>query len=183
MKWAKQKHGFTIIELLIVIVIIAILAAITLVAYNNIQARARDAQRMQDIKTLAKALEEYYIDHNSYPTCGGSTSINNGWCTTADASWPNLMTSLSPYISKLPSDPISKQEPAGAFPWNDSGGYDYSYIATSGYCGINPSTQPPQMYIIVYKLEAASQAQYTDGNCNTNSLSYAGSNYRVIKGT
>ena len=41
----KRRTGFTIVELLIVIVIIAILAAITIVAYNGLQQRARDSQR------------------------------------------------------------------------------------------------------------------------------------------
>jgi prepilin-type N-terminal cleavage/methylation domain-containing protein len=57
----KTTSGFTIVELLVVIVVIAILAAITIVAYNGIQARARDTQRIQDIKTIAKAHELYNI--------------------------------------------------------------------------------------------------------------------------
>ena len=63
----KSSSGFTIVELLIVIVVIAILAAITIVAYNGIQSRARDAQRAQDGKTIAKALELYHIDKRAYP--------------------------------------------------------------------------------------------------------------------
>ncbi|MGB4768441.1 MAG: prepilin-type N-terminal cleavage/methylation domain-containing protein [Candidatus Saccharimonas sp.] len=51
----KQK-GFTIVELLIVIVIIAILAAITIVAFNGVQQRARDAKRKQDVAQIAKLL-------------------------------------------------------------------------------------------------------------------------------
>ena len=39
--WASKKSGFTIVELLIVVVVIAILAAITIVAYNGIQNRAK----------------------------------------------------------------------------------------------------------------------------------------------
>ncbi|MCA9336117.1 prepilin-type N-terminal cleavage/methylation domain-containing protein, partial [Candidatus Saccharibacteria bacterium] len=48
--WAKNKKtGFTIVELLIVIVVIAILAAITIVAYNGIQQRSRDSIRKSDL--------------------------------------------------------------------------------------------------------------------------------------
>lgn len=51
----KQK-GFTIVELLIVIVVIAILAAITVVSYNGIQARAQQSKVASDISTLNKAI-------------------------------------------------------------------------------------------------------------------------------
>lgn len=66
-KWAKQKHGFTIIELLIVIVIIAILAAITLVAYNGITARAYDSAVKNDLSHDVKNVELYKVDNGKYP--------------------------------------------------------------------------------------------------------------------
>lgn len=63
----KTKSGFTIVELLIVIVVIGILAAITIVAYNGIQGRARDTERTADIAQLHKALELFYAENNYYP--------------------------------------------------------------------------------------------------------------------
>ena len=67
--WAstKQKSGFTIVELLIVIVVIAILAAISIVSYNGIQQRARDSERQSDINTMQKQLELFYTDRGYYP--------------------------------------------------------------------------------------------------------------------
>lgn len=59
----KQK-GFTIVELLIVIVIIAILAAISIVAYNSITQRARDTQRATNAGNLAKAVVNYNAVNN-----------------------------------------------------------------------------------------------------------------------
>lgn len=52
-----KQRGFTIVELLIVIVIIGILAAITIVAYNGIQERARAAKASSDLSSLAKAIQ------------------------------------------------------------------------------------------------------------------------------
>lgn len=57
----KQK-GFTIVELLIVIVVIAILAAITIVAYNGIQDRSKRAVAQSDLNNTIKLTEMYYYD-------------------------------------------------------------------------------------------------------------------------
>ena len=84
--WAKQQKGFTIVELLIVIVIIAILAAITIVAYNGIQQRARDAQRASSVSQIKKAVEMYKIDNGSYPQ---ACSADNAGCA---------ITLLTPYL-------------------------------------------------------------------------------------
>ncbi len=56
MQWAKQKSGFTIVELLIVIVVIAILAAITIVSYNGISERAKVNQVKTDTRNLTQAI-------------------------------------------------------------------------------------------------------------------------------
>jgi prepilin-type N-terminal cleavage/methylation domain-containing protein len=58
----RNSKGFTIIELLIVIVVIGILAALVLTAYGNIQGRARDTERQNDINEIHKQLELYYTD-------------------------------------------------------------------------------------------------------------------------
>lgn len=69
----SKPRGFTIVELLIVIVIIAILAAITIVAYNGIQARARTASAQAAANSAIKKSEAYNADSTS-PTSGYPTS-------------------------------------------------------------------------------------------------------------
>ena len=174
--WAKNKQrGFTIVELLIVIVVIAILAAITIVAFNGIQKRGSDSQRKSDIAAITKALELYYIDNGRYPAGSGSTTINNSWSTTADTSWQNLATALAPYAVKLPTDPTST--PAVAV--TGGTGYNYAYYAnTNTFCGAGVG----KMYILVYRLESAPREDTFKGDCPTNPLWYGGSsNYRVVK--
>lgn len=73
-KWAPNvknsalTKGFTIVELLIVIVVIGILAALVLNAFGNVQAKARDTQRQTDVRSLATALEVYYNNNGQYPS-------------------------------------------------------------------------------------------------------------------
>ena len=63
-----KSRGFTIVELLIVIVVIAILAAITIVAYNGVQNRAKSSAGQALANTIAKKAEIFNASENGYPT-------------------------------------------------------------------------------------------------------------------
>ena len=63
----KSGKAFTLIELLIVVAIIGILAAIAVPNFLNAQARAKIARAKGDLRSLSTALESYRIDHNRYP--------------------------------------------------------------------------------------------------------------------
>ncbi|MFZ1360779.1 MAG: type II secretion system protein [Candidatus Saccharimonadales bacterium] len=71
----KEEKGFTIVELLIVIVVIGILAAIIIVAYTGVQNQARTTKAKSNASTIQKRLEAYYAENEgSYPTVSGWTS-------------------------------------------------------------------------------------------------------------
>lgn len=75
----KKQKGFTIVELLIVIVIIGILAAITVVAFNGIQQRAQTTVLTSDLANAIKAIKVYHADNGSYPTTIPSgMKVSNG---------------------------------------------------------------------------------------------------------
>lgn len=64
----KASSGFTIVELLIVIVVIGILAALVVTTYNGIQQKARDTERKTDVNAVYGQLEAYQAQNGKYPT-------------------------------------------------------------------------------------------------------------------
>ena len=111
--------GFTLIELLVVIAIIGMLASVVLASLSGARNRAKDSQRIQNLKALQNALELYYFDHHQYPpSCKGTTwgglngTFNNGTCTTSGAT--GYIVNLAPqYIPVLPTDPDGSASAAG----------------------------------------------------------------------
>lgn len=67
--------GFTIVELLIVIVVVAVLAVVTVVAYNGIQNRAYDSAVQGDLANIAKKLRMFHATNDRFPQ--GSTDLTN----------------------------------------------------------------------------------------------------------
>ena len=74
---SMNKKGFTLIELMIAISIVAILATIGIISYQKTQSIGRDHRRKQDLKAMQVALELYFQKNGMYPP--GS----NGSCTDA----------------------------------------------------------------------------------------------------
>lgn len=113
----QDRRGFTIVELLIVIVVIGILAAITLVAFNGVQTRTANTKTVSAAAAWAKAFHLYYTEHGAWPgttrAClgsgypsgfegtGGTTECRH---LSGDTQKSDLNTALAPYLGgALPS--------------------------------------------------------------------------------
>jgi prepilin-type N-terminal cleavage/methylation domain-containing protein len=95
---SKKQGGFTLLELLIVIVIIGILALLIIPNITSAPKKARDTKRKTDITTVRKGLEEYFVNNNVYPSL-----------------LTDLTTGSAPIVKVLPTDP------------KNTGAYVYTY--------------------------------------------------------
>lgn len=128
MKWWGRNskntiQGFTIVELLIVIVVIAILAAITIVSYNGIQNRAYDTTVQSDLNTLMKKAGLFHAEEGRYPTSVneiiGFKASKSAYATTPATEF-NLTTCFQTNGSNFAAIALSKS------------GKKYYFVSTSG---------------------------------------------------
>lgn len=104
-----NKKGFTLIELLIVVAIIAILALIAVPNFLEAQTRAKVSRAKNDLRTLAVAVNAYYVDANDWPF-GPNAGPPPNWRTYMWPGWPpeygqwfHLTTPIS-YLNSIPRD-------------------------------------------------------------------------------
>ncbi len=72
----SKAVGFTLIELMVVMVILGLLATVGLASFRTSQIKSRDAKRKSDLGQIQRALELYYNDYNTYPdSVGGKISV------------------------------------------------------------------------------------------------------------
>ena len=143
-----MKKGFTIVELLIVIVVIGILAAITIVAYNGVQQKARDAQRRSDLTLLNKYVKMYVSENDSPPsTTGGCYAAKSTVLSGCEAY--TTLDKVTSYVAKLPIDPKNTAEynyqyrrgyKANSTASNIIGGNANDYVILGRLEGSNPVT-------------------------------------------
>lgn len=146
-----NRSAFTLIELLIVVAIIAILAAIAVPNFMEAQTRSKVSRCKADMRSLGTALEAYCTDYNHYPPCGYNRA-RMSWYKAADAngwiiSWIDRLVPLTTpvsYITSAPNDPFSKGSAlvAGAFP-----PYTAEHFSVFQYCEDYYITAPARVYV------------------------------------
>jgi len=105
MKLPASRHGFTIVELVVVFGILGVLLTITLIAINPSEQfeKSRDTRRRSDVDNIASAIQQYIADHKGvFPVTIPDTA------EPISSSGIDICSTLVPaYISALPQDPSS----------------------------------------------------------------------------
>ncbi|HJQ08367.1 MAG TPA: prepilin-type N-terminal cleavage/methylation domain-containing protein [Candidatus Saccharimonadales bacterium] len=102
-RFKRSEQGFTVIELMVVIVVLCILGSLVALTYSGVQTKNRNAERQTEIDALRAQLESYYAQTNTYPTL---TAFNNAeWrsknlktlkeATLEDPSWNNTINACT----------------------------------------------------------------------------------------
>lgn len=95
---SKTKTGFSLVEILVVVAILAILIALIASSFIRQIAKGNDSRRKADLNRIKIALEEYEKDNNCYPNAG-----------YMDKCGPDADVATRPYLSNMPCDPVTKE--------------------------------------------------------------------------
>jgi type II secretion system protein G len=117
----NSERGFTLVELMVVVAIIALLAAIIIPNYVHARAQAAVSQSEANLKEIATALELYYADHQSYPPSGDVTPAIFGG-------------SGNPYLTSTPTNALGRQE------------YVYTFTAAANGTPATYTVSDPGLY-------------------------------------
>jgi type II secretion system protein G len=135
----NRKHAFTLIELLIVVAIIGILAAIAVPNFLNAQVRAKVARVQADFQAFSVALESYCLDNGKYPVVSNCGAMTDSLLHSGRMALRPLTTPIS-YMPSLHKDPFNQDgqapTPSGSI-LSEFGYYWYMdrYGRSYGSCG------------------------------------------------
>lgn len=128
MKKRASDAGFTIIELLVVAVIIAMIASVAFTFMQNARSRSRDARREEDMKQIQTALDLYTVTYRHFPDCGSSAIIIG----SSEDGCLSLALIGAGAISGLPQDPLGRANGDATGCGTNLGQFTYCYTSLGG---------------------------------------------------
>jgi len=137
-----KSFGFTMIELLVATVIIAVLTAVGVTSYASATRKSRDTKRISDIEQMRSALEMYRSDNGFYPNTGA------GWLDIGGVTGGDFYTALvsGGYMQAIPDDPKNTSaSPTYTYfyqPANLVNGQYYGYYLSAKLENTPSGTQP-----------------------------------------
>jgi len=159
MQKSRFVNGFTIVELLIVVVVIAILAAISVVAYTGIQERSSNTARIASIRQYITLLSLYATQNGTYPSFTEGACLGAGYTnsecsnSTLSGSWPATATEQIAFNTQLSSvgnlPDYKKLNDTATGSGNEAGAFMYQRIGTN--------ETPSRLYRIVYYLQGSNK--------------------------
>lgn len=111
---SAPTRGFTLVELLVVVAIIALLASVVMAGMSQAQQKSRDARRLEDINSLSKALLMYQVGKGHFPISIATTTLD-GSASVLD----ELINEK--VIPQIPRDPLQVEEYAYTYSTNSLG--------------------------------------------------------------
>lgn len=159
-----RNRGFTLVELLVAISIIAIVSAVGFVSFANAQKAARDGRRKNDLRAIATALELYREKNSRYPCASSdwnlSTATSSLWIDDAGYSTKcSAPTQISLGISYINQMPVEPQAGTGDPTTGANKGYAYGYSSSIPAGGNCPATLAGNYYVLATTLENTSDPE------------------------
>ena len=107
----RRRRGFTLVELLVVIVVLAVLAAIVLPKFMNSSTRSKESALKSDLKLMRNAVSLFFTDTGTYPKTLADLTATAAPAKGLDTAAADKAVTASdwhgPYLESLPNDPIS----------------------------------------------------------------------------
>ncbi|RJP46338.1 MAG: prepilin-type N-terminal cleavage/methylation domain-containing protein [Armatimonadetes bacterium] len=160
-----NSRGFTLVELMVAVGIIAILSLVSISTYSGLQKGTRDSKRQSDLRVIQSALEQYRADQGFYPSNMEFFGSSFGYYLNNSVGLYNLTGNPSPpgpasrkiYLQNIPLDPRNVSP------------YIYAYVALpiDGVDACDNETVFCTNYCLFARLEGNTTTSEVDYSCDT----------------